>query len=127
MNAGTKPKMISKSRLLDDYYANLHVAYNAMQDAFRMRAQSGLTQDHLASKLGVDKGLISKRLNGVENLTLRTLSNMGTAMECRVNVSFEPYEQIGLSNFYVPTPSAIGPNEVTALAAGPIIENVNGP
>jgi transcriptional regulator with XRE-family HTH domain len=89
--------------LLDDYYANLHGAYNSMRDGF---AASGLTQDYIAGALDVDKSLISRRLNGSENLTLKTLSYMGTAMGCRLNISFVPYAMVGVGNSYTYTPSA---------------------
>jgi transcriptional regulator with XRE-family HTH domain len=88
--------------LLDDYYANLHGAYNSMREGF---ATSGLTQDDIAGSLNVDKSLISRRLNGSENLTLKTLSYMGTAMGCRLNISFIPYAMVGVGNSYTYTPS----------------------
>jgi len=105
MNVGTQfSGAIPMRVLLDDYYANLHIAYNSMSDAFQYRAHTGgLTQDELAQRLNVDKGLISRRLNGTENLTIKTLSFMGTAMGCRLNISFVPYEQMGSSNYFQPS------------------------
>jgi transcriptional regulator with XRE-family HTH domain len=108
MNAGTQYIKIPQDRLFDDYYTNLHGAYNAMQSAFQMRAEAGLTQDNIATMLDIDKGLVSKRLNGTENLTLRTLSYMGTAMCCRVTIVFTPYESVGNGNYYKPTESVNG-------------------
>jgi transcriptional regulator with XRE-family HTH domain len=101
MIVGIQSNALSKDHLLDDYYTCLHVAYNSMREAFQHRAQSeGLTQDDIAVRLSVDKGLISKRLNGTDNLTLRTLSNMGSAMNCRVVVTFKPYEYVGIENVF---------------------------
>jgi hypothetical protein len=108
MNAGIQYIKIPQDRLLDDYYTNLHGAYNSMQGAFQMRADSGLTQDNIATMLDIDKGLVSKRLNGTENLTLRTLSYMGTAMECRVTITFTPYDRVGTQNYNKPTESVNG-------------------
>jgi transcriptional regulator with XRE-family HTH domain len=105
MPAGIEYTRIPEDRLLDDYYANIHGAYRAMNDAFEMRADAGLTQDDIATMLNVDKGLVSKRLNGTENLTMKTLSYMGTAMSCLVTVTFTPYESVCVSNFYRPTES----------------------
>jgi hypothetical protein len=85
---------IKKSDLLEEYYTNLHRAYQAMRRAFKLRAAQGLTQDSIARMLGVDKALISKRLNGSENLTLKTLSFMATAMKCRLSISYVPYEEV---------------------------------
>jgi plasmid maintenance system antidote protein VapI len=89
--------------LWDDYYANLHGSYNSMREGFTM---SGLTQDDIACALNVDKSLISRRLNGSENLTLKTLSHMGSAMGCRLTVNFVPYSMVGVGNTYAATPSA---------------------
>src|SRR5262245_38082934 len=121
MTDGTHYRKIPEDRLLDDYYANLHGAYGSMREAFDMRADAtGLTQDDLATMLDVNKALISKRLNGEANQTLRTLSYMGTCMNCRVKVTFVPYEEIGTRNFYAPTPSAANAaNTAIILDGGP--------
>jgi transcriptional regulator with XRE-family HTH domain len=109
MSVGTDVAIaIPEARLLDDYHTNLYSAYRAMRDAFATR---GYTQDDLAVRLGVDKALISKRLNGRENLTLRTLSYMGSALDCRVTVTFTPYELIGTSNYNERTGTS-APNSV---------------
>ena len=95
MTGGNVAVKIPKEELWDEYYENLHSAYNAMRDAF---ASSGLTQDHIACALDVDKSLISRRLNGSENLTLKTLSHMGSAMNSRLTITFTPYSMVGTSN-----------------------------
>jgi hypothetical protein len=87
---------IPKEELLDEYYENLHGAYNAMREGF---AASGLTQDYIACALDVDKSLISRRLNGSENLTLKTLSFMGSSMGCRLSITFVPYAHVGTGCF----------------------------
>jgi hypothetical protein len=94
---------IPREELLDEYYENLHGAYNALREGF---AASGLTQDHMACALDVDKSLVSRRLNGSENLTLKTLSYMGSAMGCRIAITFIPYSMVGVGNSYTYTPSA---------------------
>jgi len=102
MVAGNKQIVpIPLNVLWDDYYENLHLAYNNMRAAY---ADSGLTQDDISVLLDVDKSLISKRLNGTENLTLKSMSHMGTAMDCRLLVAFIPYQYVGTTNYYVPTP-----------------------
>ncbi len=114
---------ISTDILLDDYYANLHGAYNSMRECF---LASGLSQDEVAESLDVDKSLISRRLNGSENLTLKTLSYMGTAMGYRLSITFVPYALVGNGNTYTsmppvnfnpktPLPSATPPNPAKAL------------
>jgi hypothetical protein len=109
---------ISENELLEDYYDNLHAAYNCMREAFQMRASLGLTQDNLAESLSVDKSLISRRLNGSENLTLKTFSFMGSAMKCRVIIQYIPYEHDSL---YDHIQQGRGPLNIDA-AKGPLGE-----
>jgi transcriptional regulator with XRE-family HTH domain len=92
MSDGTQYSSIPEEDLLEDYYDNLHAAYNSMHEAFKTRAAQGLTQDDIAAMLSIDKSLVSRRLNGSENLTLKTLSYMGSAMKCKVLVHYLPYE-----------------------------------
>jgi len=106
MPAGTNYLKLDQNMLLDDYYSCLHGAHRSMGNAFELRAADGFTQDDLATMLCVDKALVSRRLNGLENMTLRVMSYMGTAMKCRVLVAFEPYENIGIKNYFTPTPGA---------------------
>ena len=73
-----------------------------MRAAFEARSDKGLTQDDLACTLAVDKALISRRLNGEDNLTLKTCSFMATAMRCRLVVSFQPYEDVAGRNYFPP-------------------------
>ena len=82
---------LTKGDLWEEFSTNLHGAYNAMRRAFQ---RSGLSQDELAERLWADKGLVSRRLHGKENLTLKTLSFMASAFGCRLSVSFVPYEEI---------------------------------
>jgi hypothetical protein len=92
---------IPDEQLLEEYYICLHGAYNAMRIAFE---ESGLVQDQLAERLGIDKSLVSRRLNGTENLTLKTLSYMGTAMGYRPMISYTPFDQLGMGNYFISTP-----------------------
>jgi transcriptional regulator with XRE-family HTH domain len=105
---------ISKEELWDDYYANLHAAYNSLHETF---AQSGMTQDDLAEKIGCSKSLISKRLNGYENLTLKTLSFMGTGMGHRLEMKYVPYDQMGMSNQFASTPLHVQTNSATGISS----------
>ena len=115
MSDGTQSNRIPEDHLLDEYYTCLHGAYSSMQQAYEMRAYyTGLTQDLIAARLDVDKGLVSKRINGTENLTLKTYSYMATAMDCRAVVTFVPFENIGTGNYFTSTenvndPVSIGP------------------
>ena len=93
--------VISKDTLWQDYYANLKTALSSMRQIFRIRSyNNSLTQDDIASTLNIDKSLVSRRLNGEENFTLKTLSFMATAMRCRLQINFRPYEELGHGNNY---------------------------
>jgi len=102
MTAGKSQMLpIQKDVLWEDYYENLHSAYNALRVTF---VSSGLTQDQMATMLDVDKSLISKRMKGSENPTLKTLSFMATAMGCRLDLGFRPYTMVGTGNRFSLTP-----------------------
>jgi transcriptional regulator with XRE-family HTH domain len=87
----TGGKPLSKGDLWEEFATNLHDAYNSMRRAFQ---RSGLSQDELAFSLDADKGLISKRLHGQENLTFKTLSFMASALGCRLAINFVPYNEV---------------------------------
>jgi len=88
-----KAKAISKTELARDYSAALRKAFNSMIKAFDKRVKDGnFSQDDIAKLLDIDKGLVSRRLNGTKNLTLRTLSSMASAMGCYLIINFSPYE-----------------------------------
>jgi transcriptional regulator with XRE-family HTH domain len=93
--------VLSKDTLWQDYYANLKTALSSMREIFRIRTRNdGLTQDDIAASLNIDKSLVSRRLNGEENFTLKTLSFIATAMRCRLQIRFRPYEELGHGNNY---------------------------
>jgi transcriptional regulator with XRE-family HTH domain len=48
--------------------------------------ERGLTRADLASRMGVSPGRVSQILGGGENLTLRTLAAMSTALEARFDI-----------------------------------------
>ena len=92
MTAGTLYKPIPERELVADYFDNLHRAYRALRAAFK---QSSLTQDMLARLLGnVEKSQISRWLNGKQNLTLKSLSRMASAMQCALIIEFRPFDQL---------------------------------
>jgi transcriptional regulator with XRE-family HTH domain len=99
MNGGNAA--LSKDTLWQDYYANLKTALSSMRRVFKIRAHDdGLTQDDIAARLNIDKSLVSRRLTGEENFTLKTLSFMASAMRCRLQIHFRPYEELGHGNNY---------------------------
>lgn len=53
---------------------------DAIKQTYTEGVADGLTQREIAETLGIDAALVSKRLNGPGNITLRTLSDLYTAM-----------------------------------------------
>lgn len=53
---------------------------DALQRTFEEETKTGLTQKDIADTLDIDPALVSRRLNGPGNITLRTLSDLYTAM-----------------------------------------------
>ena len=87
----TDGRAIPESVLWEDYYENMHDAYDAMRGLIKKRH---VTQEQIAVRLNADKGLISKRIRGSKNLTLKTLSFLATALQCRLAITFVPYEEV---------------------------------
>jgi transcriptional regulator with XRE-family HTH domain len=52
--------------------------------------ERGLTRADLASRMGVSPGRISQVLSGGENLTLRTLASLATALDARFELDLRP-------------------------------------
>jgi transcriptional regulator with XRE-family HTH domain len=58
---------------------------------WRMR-EDDLTRADLAGRMGVSPGRVSQVLSGGENLTLRTLVCLATALDGRFEVQFRPHK-----------------------------------
>ena len=58
---------------------------------WRMR-EDGMTRADLAGRMGVSPGRVSQVLSGGENLTLRTLVSLATALDGQFEVQFRPYK-----------------------------------
>lgn len=54
-------------------------------------SKTGFTQAQLANKIGVDKSVVTRRLHGDANMTLRTLADMIWALDHEIEVKiFQP-------------------------------------
>lgn len=84
---------------------------DALQRTFAEESENGLTQKELAEALDIDQSLVSRRLHGPGNITLRTLSDLYTAM------GREP-----LSNFVAPERPYVQINQVKTSTDGQIVE-----
>ena len=52
--------------------------------------ERGLTRADLAARMGVSPGRVSQILGGGENLTLRTLAALSTALDARFDIELNP-------------------------------------
>jgi transcriptional regulator with XRE-family HTH domain len=78
------------------------------------KSESGLPQQTLAEKLGIQRSLINQQLAGETNLTLRSLADLAWAMD--MEISFELKE---------PTAKA-GQNQPTSTVQYGQIKYING-
>ncbi|RYE41671.1 MAG: helix-turn-helix domain-containing protein [Hyphomicrobiales bacterium] len=58
--------------------------HREIQKAFSSSAKEGMTQQALATKLEVNRATVNRRLQGLENMTLRTISDMAWALDCEL-------------------------------------------
>lgn len=124
MSAGKKKATktvdpIPEPDLLEDFYECLHRAYRQLREAFTARARTGLSQDDVAAKLDIDKALVSKRLRGLENMTLKTLSYMASALSCRLLIIFQPWEEVPGNNYFFTSGSKPSNKQSAVNAAAP--------
>lgn len=74
---------------------------NALREAYlRYAAKTGETQSDVAAKLGVNKSVISKRLNGRSNLSAEAIADMAWGVGHRPRFSLEEVD-VGARNIVV--------------------------
>jgi antitoxin component HigA of HigAB toxin-antitoxin module len=61
--------------------------------------EHGLTRAELASRMGVSPGRISQVLSGGENLTLRTLAALSTALDAQFDVQLTSRKPVSDAGF----------------------------
>jgi len=71
-------------------YDLLEPEFTIMQAMIDARKASGLTQQQLAEKTGINQADISKLERGNANPSLRTLQRLAAGMGMRLKLEFEP-------------------------------------
>lgn len=127
MTDGQSFSLIPERTLAEQYFENLHTAYRSMREVFKLRAAQGMTQDDLADRLDSDKGLISRRLNGQENMTLKTLSAMASGLDCGLNIQFIPFEEYRSPSNYFESDDSDVTNKQPRGSGTPTIYYMGGP
>ncbi|MFL0797056.1 MAG: helix-turn-helix transcriptional regulator [Cellvibrionaceae bacterium] len=77
-------------------YKQEELLFEVSEVVYELMAEKGLSAKELAKRLGVSKPRVSKMLDGSSNLTLRTLSDIGFALEKDIRIDFvdsEPCQQ----------------------------------
>jgi transcriptional regulator with XRE-family HTH domain len=69
--------------------------------------ERGLTRADLASRMGVSPGRISQVLSGGENLTLRTIASLATALDARFEMDLRPRETGSADATPQPAPAVV--------------------
>lgn len=74
-------------------------AHRELLRAFSTCEQEGLTRVQLADNLGIDKSVVSRRLNGSSNMTLEIISDMARGMGFRPEIKLLSYEDLTGANY----------------------------
>jgi transcriptional regulator with XRE-family HTH domain len=69
--------------------------------------ERGLTRADLAGRMGVSPGRISQVLSGGENLTLRTIASLATALDARFEMDLRPRETGSAAATPQPAPAVV--------------------
>src|SRR5215813_13045155 len=73
--------------------------HDALVKAYARRVKTNrIDQAALASKLEIDKAIVSRRLSGSANLTERTLAEMSWALDHEVFIDLVPIEELRKGN-----------------------------
>jgi transcriptional regulator with XRE-family HTH domain len=66
-------------------------------------ADSGMTQQEVAEKLGVDRSVVNRRLKGKANLTARSIADFAFALERDIKVEFVDLGRPESANWHATT------------------------
>ena len=78
----------------------IHRVHKEIQSNF---LKSGMTQQQLATKLGVNRSIVNRQLVGTGNLTLRSISDLAWAMGRRATLQFYDESETSRNEYLVAT------------------------
>ncbi len=78
----------------------IHRVQKELQNAF---VASGMKQQEIAEKLGVNRSVVNKRLLGEANLTLRTIADLAWAMNANIVFALKPELPVAGRNHLEPS------------------------
>ena len=113
----TETTRIPPEVLDEQWFAFMHRLIGGMQSAYRA---SGVTQKLMAARLGKKASFISRCLSGQQNMTVRTIHDVGRSMGYRIDIYFRPLSSLVPANRQPPaTIEQLAPAR-TATADAPI-------
>ena len=74
----------------DAEFIALEAAIDFNEQVIDIMKQKTITRAQLAEKLGVKKSYITRVLNGLPNMTLKTMVSIARALDCNYNVRVSP-------------------------------------
>lgn len=94
-----KVRPLDREILAEQWYDFMHDLLGEIRTAYREAHKTrGVNQQYIADRLGVDAALVSRWLNGRQNMTVRTLHNVARAMDCRLRVGLDDLVSVRPSN-----------------------------
>jgi transcriptional regulator with XRE-family HTH domain len=67
-----------------------NVVYDLTESVVARMGELRISRSDLARRLGVSRAMVTKMLRGNTNFTLRTLVELGRALECRLAIQLPP-------------------------------------
>lgn len=119
---GTPSK--SSRRKPDDrrrvYLALVSAIESGLREAYAKRFEQGATNKAaLAEKIGCDRSLITRRLNGGENMTIKTIADLTWALGHCIEVKITDAADHGLRNDAIFDPKNVPLEAVAAVKTQP--------
>lgn len=89
---------IPKEDLAELWFSFNHNVLGQLQSKARKLKKDGITQEVIAARLGVGPAVVSRRLKGRQNMSMRTMHDLARAMGCRLRVSVDDLSALAPSN-----------------------------
>ena len=91
-------KEIPKEDLAELWFSFNHNVLEQLQSRARELKKDGITQEIIAARLGVGPAVVSRRLKGRQNMSMRTMHDLARAMGCRLRVAVDDLSALTPSN-----------------------------
>ena len=91
-------KEIPKEDLAELWFSFNHNVLEQLQARARALKKDGVTQEVIAKRLGVGPAVVSRRLKGRQNMSMRAMHDLARAMGSRLRVSIDDLATLQPSN-----------------------------